>query len=102
VATPQTHLNWSGAAYLLVHPALRTDLAHPPTQGRGLVLRSQIDGYRLQAHKAASTLTLYTRKGHDWTDRFLHLAAALTSLTWDSAIIDAELVHPEGFDVLKA
>jgi bifunctional non-homologous end joining protein LigD len=37
--------------------------------------------------------------GADWTERFPHLSAALTSVR-GSAIIDAELVRPEGFERL--
>jgi bifunctional non-homologous end joining protein LigD len=50
--------------------------------------------------KAGSAITLYTRNGADWTEGFPHLAAALTSLPCRSAIIDAELVHPDGFEQL--
>lgn len=45
----------------------------------------------MQIHKSGRTVTLYTRAR---TDRFPHLAAAFPSLP-GSAIIDAELVHPE-------
>jgi len=53
----------------------------------------------MQVHKAGRSVTLYTKNGADWTERFPHLAAALTSLP-GSAIIDAELVHPNGFELL--
>jgi bifunctional non-homologous end joining protein LigD len=56
--------------------------------------------YRLQVHKAGGAITLYTRNGTDWTDRFPHLASSLTSLPCRSAIIDAELVHVDGFEAL--
>jgi bifunctional non-homologous end joining protein LigD len=59
----------------------------------------KFDGYRMQVHKARRAVTLYTRNGADWTERFPHLTAALGSIS-GSAIIDAELVHPTGFDRL--
>ena len=54
----------------------------------------------MQVHKAGPAITLYTRNGADWTERFPHLAAALTSLPCKSAIIDAEFVHTDGFERL--
>jgi bifunctional non-homologous end joining protein LigD len=66
----------------------------------GWIYEVKFDGYRMQVHKAGQTITFYTRKGADWTDRFPHLAAALTSLPCRSAVIDAELVHVDGFEQL--
>ena len=60
----------------------------------------KFDRYRLQLHKSGPNLTLYTRNGHDWTDRFPRLATSLKDLACDSAIIDAELVHVDGFEAL--
>ena len=76
-------------------PTLRDRLP----KGEGWRYEVKFDGYRMQVHKAAGGVTLYTRNGADWTDRFPHLAAALTSIPV-SAIIDAELVHPDGFETL--
>jgi len=68
-------------------------------KGEGWFYEVKFDGCRLQVHKAGRSVTLYTKNGADWTDRFPHLAAALTSLP-GSAIIDAELVHPNGLELL--
>jgi len=76
-------------------PTLRDRLP----KGEGWVYEVKFDGYRMQVHKAGPTITLYTRNGADWTERFPHLAAALTSIP-GSAIIDAELVHNDGFEAL--
>src|SRR6476469_1837572 len=40
----------------------------------------------MQVHKTGRTVTLYTRNGADWTERFPNLAAALASIP-GSAII---------------
>ena len=69
-------------------PTLRDRLP----KGEGWVYEVKFDGYRMQVHKAGPTITLYTRNGADWTERFPHLVAALASIP-GSAIIDAELVH---------
>ena len=65
-------------------------------KGEGWRYEVKFDGYRMQVHKAGQAVTLYTRNGADWTERFPHLAAALGSIP-GSAIIDAELVHADGF-----
>jgi bifunctional non-homologous end joining protein LigD len=68
-------------------------------KGEGWRYEVKFDGYRMQVHKVGRDVTLYTRNGGDWTERFPHLAAALRSIP-GSAIIDVELVHPDGFDTL--
>jgi bifunctional non-homologous end joining protein LigD len=76
-------------------PTLRDRLP----KGEGWFFEVKHDGYRMQVHKVGKRVTLYTKNGADWTDRFPHLAAALASLP-GSAIIDAELVHADGFEQL--
>jgi bifunctional non-homologous end joining protein LigD len=77
-------------------PTLRDRLP----QGEGWLYEVKFDGYRLQIHKDGAAVNLYTRRGADWTDRFPHLAAALASLPCQQAVIDAELVHNDGFEAL--
>lgn len=72
-------------------PGLRDRLP----RGEGWFFEVKFDGYHIQVHKVDDAVTLYTRNGADWTDRFPHLASDLASLPCTSAIIDAELVHPE-------
>ena len=76
-------------------PTLRDRLP----KGEGWVYEVKFDGYRMQVHKAGPTITLYTRNGADWTERFPHLVAVLASIP-GSAIIDAELVHNDSFEAL--
>ena len=78
------------------NPTLRDRLP----KGEGWLYEVKFDGYRMQVHKAGSHVALYTRNGADWTGRFPTLAELLTSLPCASAIIDAELVHPDGFEAL--
>jgi bifunctional non-homologous end joining protein LigD len=66
-------------------------------KGDGWIYEVKFDGCRLQVHKTGDTVTLYTRRGADWTARFPALAASFRSLPCRSAIIDAELVHADGF-----
>jgi len=48
------------------------------------------DGYRLLACKAGSDARLYTRRGHDWTDRFGPIAAAVARLGARECVLDGE------------
>src|SRR5262245_43684796 len=66
-------------------------------KGDGWVYEIKLDGYRLQVHKTDDMVTLYALDGADWTARLPNLAASLRSLSCHSAIIDAELVHADGF-----
>ena len=70
-------------------------------RGEGWLYEVKFDGYRMQIHKTDQKVTLFTRRGADWTDRFPHLVATLSSIS-GSAVIDAELVHPGGFEALHA
>ena len=78
------------------NPTLRDRLP----KGEGWLFEVKFDGYRLQVHKAGERVILYTRNGADWTYRFPRLAEELASLPCSSAIIDAELVHVDGFEAL--
>jgi ATP-dependent DNA ligase len=38
------------------------------------------DGYRLIVRRAGDTVRLFTRRGHDWTERYPSIAAAAAKL----------------------
>jgi bifunctional non-homologous end joining protein LigD len=48
------------------------------------------DGYRLMAAKAGDDVRLYTRRGNDWTDRFLPIAQAVGHLPVRECVVDGE------------
>jgi bifunctional non-homologous end joining protein LigD len=53
------------------------------------------DGYRLQVHRAGDTVRLFTRRGHDWTDRYPAIAATAAILRLSRArsfTLDGEAV----------
>lgn len=52
----------------------------------------KLDGYRIQAIKATGKVTIYTRNGHDWTDKFETLAKAIGKLSRKDFILDGEAV----------
>lgn len=75
-----------------VEPCLATLQAKPP-EGEAWLHEVKFDGYRLQARVLDGRVTLLTRSGLDWTERFgRNLIAALAALPCESALIDGEVV----------
>jgi len=75
-----------------VEPMLATLSKAPPTGDRWLH-EIKFDGYRLQAHIEDGRVTLWTRRGLDWTKKFGDaVAKALRKLPVRSALIDGEMV----------
>jgi bifunctional non-homologous end joining protein LigD len=66
-----------------------------PPRGQWLCEIKQ-DGYRTQAHCRRNHPVLYSRRGHDWSDRFAPITQALTLMAAESAILDGEIVVPGG------
>jgi len=67
-------------------------LKREPPRGGQWLHEVKFDGWRAQLHKAGKEVTIYTRKGNDYTGRFPLLRNTLTALPARSAIIDAEIV----------
>ncbi len=74
-----------------IEPCLAT-LADKAPPGTRWLHEIKWDGYRLQPHVQNGSATLYTRGGHDWTERFPNIAIALAALPVTSAILDGEAV----------
>jgi bifunctional non-homologous end joining protein LigD len=60
--------------------------------GDGWMHEVKFDGYRVQAHKLGSRVVLFSRNGHDFTERFPSIAQLLRELPARSAILDGEVV----------
>ncbi|MDB5468317.1 MAG: ATP-dependent ligase clustered with Ku protein LigD [Phenylobacterium sp.] len=67
------------------HPKLVT----APPSGPRWLHEIKFDGYRFQARVETGGVTLYTRRGNDWTDKFPELSADLSELR--DCILDGEL-----------
>jgi bifunctional non-homologous end joining protein LigD len=52
----------------------------------------KLDGYRTQAHIVSGEISIYTRRGYNWTTAFASIAAALRALSLRDAILDGEVV----------
>jgi bifunctional non-homologous end joining protein LigD len=74
-----------------VKPMLATLVESPPS-GELWLHEIKHDGYRLITVIAKGRATLYTRSGHDWTDRFSGLAEGFEALGIRDAVIDGEAV----------
>ncbi len=72
-------------------PQLATLVDAPPT-GKDWVHEVKYDGYRILVFYTNGNVTIRTRNGHDWTDKFPGLARAFQSLDCEPFVIDGEVV----------
>jgi bifunctional non-homologous end joining protein LigD len=71
-----------------IEPELCKAVERPPP-GDAWGHEPKLDGYRMQLRVANGTVTLKTRKGLDWTDKFASIAAAADD--FPACIIDGEV-----------
>jgi bifunctional non-homologous end joining protein LigD len=75
-----------------IDPQLADLRANPPSDAKW-IHEIKFDGYRLQVQIRAGRVTLLTRSGLDWSEKFgKSIAAAFSALPVEDAIIDGELV----------
>ena len=55
-------------------------------------MKSNIDGYRIEARLDHGKVHLFTRNRQDWTHRFKPIANAVAALPAETAMLDGELV----------
>jgi bifunctional non-homologous end joining protein LigD len=86
-----------------IEPCIPTLAAKPPA-GPGWVHEIKHDGYRLIVHREGGAVHLFTRRGHDWTDRYPAIASAAGKLRARSFTIDGEavVVGDDGIAVFDA
>jgi bifunctional non-homologous end joining protein LigD len=71
-------------------PQLATLAAAAP-EGDGWLHEAKFDGYRIGAIRSGRDVRLVSRNGHDWTERFAEVAAAVGALAARSALVDGEV-----------
>jgi bifunctional non-homologous end joining protein LigD len=76
-----------------IEPALATAIDKVPS-GERWIHEIKFDGYRVQVHLANNEITVFTRRGNDWTKRLKKIADDAWHITARSAIIDGEVVVP--------
>ncbi|MGH6675588.1 MAG: non-homologous end-joining DNA ligase [Xanthobacteraceae bacterium] len=74
-----------------IAPCLATDIGRPPT-GPKWVHEIKFDGFRSQLHLRNDAVTIYSRGGHDWTDRYRSVADQAVQLNAKHLVIDGEMV----------
>ncbi|SLN65316.1 Putative DNA ligase-like protein/MT0965 [Roseivivax jejudonensis] len=72
-------------------PQLATLVEDAP-EGNGWVHETKFDGYRALAAIGKGGVTLWTRGGKDWTEKFAALEGAFDPLPCDSALLDGEVM----------
>lgn len=72
-----------------VEPELAT-LVDTPPDGAGWIHETKYDGYRCLLAIGGGRVICYTRRGHDWTERFASLIGPALKLPLESALIDGE------------
>ncbi|MBB3980071.1 bifunctional non-homologous end joining protein LigD [Rhizobium azooxidifex] len=74
-----------------IEPCLALLKSKPPV-GRQWMYEVKWDGYRLAVHIEPGRVSVITRGGHDWTERFPSIASAARHLEVETAILDGEAV----------
>ncbi|ETX14163.1 ATP-dependent DNA ligase [Roseivivax halodurans JCM 10272] len=81
----------TGKAPKFRKPQLATLVSEAPT-GDAWLHETKFDGYRALAAIGKGGVTLWTRNGKDWTEKFGALAGAFDPLPCDSALLDGEVM----------
>ena len=74
-----------------IEPQLASSVDQPP-EGKHWIHEIKHDGYRSQIVIENGQARVYTRNGHDWSDRYPGLVRAASDLRCRSAIIDGEAI----------
>ncbi len=77
-----------------IEPALATLRTTVPAGAR-FAHELKLDGYRVQAHLRDGRVTLYTRSGLDWTNRFAAIAADVARLPAEALVVDGEVISAD-------
>jgi bifunctional non-homologous end joining protein LigD len=75
----------------LFEPCIPTRATHVPT-GPDWIHEVKHDGYRLIVQRDGKRVRLFTRNGHDWTDRYPLIVEAALKNRSSSFVIDGEAV----------
>jgi bifunctional non-homologous end joining protein LigD len=83
----------AAAPFGFIEPSHPTLVDQAPS-GPDWVHEIKHDGYRVQAHVREGEVTIYTRRGYDWTGRFRSVADALARIPARNVVLDGEIVVP--------
>jgi bifunctional non-homologous end joining protein LigD len=74
-----------------IEPQLASSVDQPP-EGKHWIHEIKHDGYRSQVVIERAQVRVFSRNGHDWSDRYPGLVRAAASLRCKSATIDGETI----------
>lgn len=82
-------------------PFQHPKLANAPPVGAKWIHEPKFDGYRMQVHVRGGRSRLFTRNGHDWTDKLPVLATMASELP--DCVLDAELclLNADGYSTFS-
>jgi bifunctional non-homologous end joining protein LigD len=78
-----------------IEPQLASSAEQPP-EGKHWIHEIKHDGYRSQVVIERDQVRLFSRNGHDWSDRYPGIVRAASGLRCKSAIIDGEAIVQDG------
>ena len=78
-----------------IEPQLASPVDQPP-EGKHWIHEIKHDGYRSQVVIERGQVRVFSRNGHDWSDRYPGIVRAATNLRCQSAIIDGEAIVQNG------
>jgi bifunctional non-homologous end joining protein LigD len=78
-----------------IEPQLASSVDQPPT-GKHWIHEIKHDGYRSQVVIERGQARVFSRNGHDWSDRYPGIVRAAAGLRCKSAIIDGEAIVQDG------
>ena len=78
-----------------IEPQLASPVEQPP-EGKHWIHEIKHDGYRSQVVIERGQVRVFSRNGHDWSDRYPGIVRAAASLGCQSAIIDGEAIVQNG------
>ena len=78
-----------------IEPQLASPVDKPP-EGKHWIHEIKHDGYRSQVVIERGQVRVFSRNGHDWSDRYPSIARAAANLQCQSAIIDGEAIVQDG------
>ena len=78
-----------------IEPQLASPVDKPP-EGKHWIHEIKHDGYRSQVVIERGQVRVFSRNGHDWSDRYPSIVRAAANLQCQSAIIDGEAIVQDG------
>ena len=78
-----------------IEPQLASPVDKPP-EGKHWIYEIKHDGYRAQVVIERGQVRVFSRNGHDWSDRYPGIVRAAAKLRCKSAIIDGEAIVQDG------